>query len=175
MKNQMKMSALIIALITMFGISANAQQLTKQQVLDAWDGMTSMVVGTAKAMPAENYSWVPADGMKSFGLLVSHHVQGNYGFAPRIFGTSPLASKIEWDENNKDQVVKALEDSFAFMRNAMSQMSQEDLSEEIDVFGSKQTRTKAILILTSHVQREHGKAITYMRIKGIAPAATQSW
>lgn len=61
------------------------------------------------------------------------------------------------------------------MKKAIAGMSQEDLSKEVEVFGTKQTRMRAVLMLTSHLQREHGKAITYVRIKGSAPAGSGGW
>ncbi len=175
MKKQMKTYAMAIALITMLSMNANAQQVTKKQLVDAWEAMTAMVIGTAKAMPAENFTWTPVKGLANFGTLVSHQAQANYGFAPRIFGVPGLTENIEWDEKKKDEVVKVLEDSFEFVKKAIDGMSQADLDKEVEVFGTKQSRMRAVLILTSHLQREHGKAITYVRIKGNAPAGSGGW
>lgn len=171
----MKTCAIAIALIAMLGVKANAQQVTKQQLVDAWEGMTTMVIGTTKAMPAENFTWTPAEGLANFGTLVSHQAQANYGFAPRIFGVPGLEGDLEWDEKKKYEVVKVLEDSFDFVKKAIAGMSQADLEKEVEVFGTKQSRLRAVLILTSHLQREHGKAITYVRIKGNAPAGSGGW
>lgn len=157
------------------GMNVKAQQVTKAQLVKAWDDMTAMVVGTAKAMPAEHYGWTPAEGIGYFGKLVSHQIQANYGFAPAIFGLEKPENAPSWDDEVKDDVVKTMEASFKYIKDGISKMTQANLDEQVEVFGKTTSRLRAILILTSHLQREHGKAITYVRIKGVAPAGSGGW
>ncbi|GEM_PF-3879424 len=56
MKRLKKIAAVAVLLMFATVVKANAQQVTKAQLSKAWDDMTAMVVGTAKAMPAEHYS-----------------------------------------------------------------------------------------------------------------------
>ncbi len=44
----------------------------------------------AEAMPAEKYTWRPAEGVRSVGEVFTHITTGNYGIA-RAFGTAPPA------------------------------------------------------------------------------------
>ncbi len=175
MKRLKKIAAVAVLLMFATVVKANAQQVTKAQLSKAWDDMTAMVVGTAKAMPAEHYSWTPAEGIAYFGKLVSHQIQANYGFAPAIFGLEKPANSPVWDDEVKDDVVKTMEASFKYIKDGINEMTQADLDEQVEVFGNTTSRLRAILILTSHLQREHGKAITYVRIKGIAPAGSGGW
>lgn len=175
MKRLKKITALSAVLLFAMVINASAQQVTKAQLSKAWDDMTAMVVGTAKVMPAEHYSWTPAEGIAYFGKLVSHQIQANYGFAPAIFGLEKPANPPTWDDEVKEDVVKTMEASFKYIKDGIDKMTQADLDEQVEVFGNTTSRLRAILILTSHLQREHGKAITYVRIKGVAPAGSGGW
>src|SRR6266403_4582296 len=44
----------------------------------------------AEAMPAEKYTWRPAEGVRSVGEVFTHIMVANYGIA-RAFGTAPPA------------------------------------------------------------------------------------
>ncbi len=175
MKRLRKIGVLAVLLMLVLGMNVKAQQVTKAQLSKAWDDMTAMVVGTAKAMPAEHYGWSPAEGIAYFGRLVSHQIQANYGFAPAIFGLEKPANPPAWDDEVKDDVVKTMEASFKYIKDGIDKMTQADLDEQVEVFGNTTSRLRAVLILTAHLQREHGKAITYVRIKGVAPAGSGGW
>jgi hypothetical protein len=44
----------------------------------------------AEAMPAEKYTWRPAEGVRSVGEVLTHITAANYGIA-RALGTAPSA------------------------------------------------------------------------------------
>lgn len=175
MKKFRKISVIGVVLLCVLGMNAKAQQVTKAELVKAWDDMTAMVVGTAKAMPSEHYGWAPAEGVSYFGKLVSHQIQANYGFAPDIFGLPKPENSPSWDDEVKDDIVKTMEASFKYIKDGIAKMTQANLDEQVEVFGNTSSRLRAILLLTSHLQREHGKAITYVRIKGVAPAGSGGW
>src|SRR6266478_6540849 len=68
----------------------------------------------AEAMPAEKYTWRPAEGVRSVGEVFTHITAANYGIA-RALGTAPPAGldfkAIIGLSNDKPKVVQALKDS----------------------------------------------------------------
>lgn len=76
-------------------------------------------------------------------------------------------------------MIRYLEASFAHMRSGLVTLSDEDLQETVPwgpTSNRRQvTRLMAILIITGHLQSEHGKTMIYLREKGITPAPAGGW
>src|SRR5258705_13778073 len=75
----------------------------------------------AEAMPAEKYTWRPAEGVRSVGEVFTHITGANYGVA-RALGTAlpngvdPKA--IQALSADKPKVLQALKESFTHLRSA---------------------------------------------------------
>lgn len=163
----MKSLTLLIFLIA----SVNAQ-ISPNQAIEAWDRMSEMVVGSVKKMPAEHFSFSPIEPLASFAKLVNHTTGANYLFAATVKLERP---KVSNDAVDKKTVVRNLEQSFAFIRTGLKNLSQDELNETIKWFGRDMTRLNAILTMTDHLQREYGKMITYLRLKKTAPGRSAGW
>lgn len=164
---------LAAVMLSLFAASTRAQAVKQQDLASAWDTMTNMFVTTAKAMPAENFTYQPTAEIATFGGLVGHTVHANYMFGSTV--NAPKVPRPEFDEASKDEVVKNLEASFKYIKDAINKLKDENMNDEIDWFGSKMSRLKAILTMTDHIEREYGKVITYTRLKGVTPAAGRGW
>ncbi|MDT7830893.1 DinB family protein [Flavobacteriaceae bacterium S356] len=164
------------SLLFLFVLAVNLTfaQVKPSQALKAWDNMSAMVIGTAEAMPANYYSFKPTKELRSFADQIGHTSGANYLFASVVKLTAPKPSPIS-GKKDKTNVVKDLKASFEFIKSGMKKLTQQDLNEEIKFFGSTMSRLQAILIMTSHLQREHGKTTIYTRLKNIAPAKSGGW
>ncbi len=159
----------------------NAQAITPKDIIDSWDVMTTMVVESAKQMPAQHYQFTPGDPIRNFANQINHTTASNIGFAASVKAGQPdfAIPDRRNPPQDKETVVDILEKSFKYFRSGLEKLSQSDL-DEIVAWGhpsnpKKITRLKAILIVTSHLQREHGKTMMYLRAKGIKPAQAGSW
>ena len=158
-----------------------SQAISIEDAIKAWDSMTKMVVESAKLMPAEDYSFTPGDPLRSFANQLNHTTSSNIGFAQSVKAGRPsfkLPSRKN-PPNDKATVVDLLEKSFWHFRGGLEKLTTADLSETVP-WGragnqTQISRLKAILIVTSHLQREHGKTMMYLRAKGIQPAPAGSW
>ncbi len=163
------------------GYVSRAQAITPKDLLDSWDIMTNMVVESAKLMPSEHYSFTPGDPLRNFANQLNHTTASNIGFAKSVNAGPPNFSIPDRSNPPQDKVavIDILEKSFAYFRGGLETLSQEDLEETVQwghPSNPKQiTRLKAVLIVMSHLQREHGKTIMYLRTKGIQPAQSGSW
>lgn len=171
MKN-FRITALLAVMFCLIAPNLQAQ-IKKQDLANAWDNMTSMFVTTTKSMPAKYFSENPTDEIATFGGLVGHTIGANFLFGPTV--DAPKVDRPTFDDSNKEEVVKNLEASFKYIKEAIDQLSDDDFGDEIEWFGSKMTRLKAILTMTDHVEREYGKVITYVRLKGVKPAPGRGW
>lgn len=182
MKNNMIGLSLMLLLAVACGPAQNQASaetksidtpISQAQVLAAWNRMADMVIGTTKKMPAENFTYAPTEQLAPYGSLVNHTAGANYLFSATVKQEKPESGEI--DTSNKEAVIQNLEASFQFIREGIQKLTNQDLNEEIEWFGSKMSRLNAILTMTDHLQREHGKNITYLRLKGIAPERSAGW
>ena len=58
-------------------------------MIDSWDVVTKMVVESAKAMPAEHYSFSPGDPLRNFANQLNHTTASNIGFAASVKAGAP--------------------------------------------------------------------------------------
>ena len=153
-------------------ISVNAQGISQKNLLEAWERMESMYVGSVEKMPAEYFDFSPIEPLATFAKLANHTTGANYLFASTVKLERP---NEKTDATDKASVVKNLKKSFAFIKDGIKKMSDKDLAEEIEWFGRKMSRLNAILTMTDHLMREQGKVITYLRLKKTAPARSSGW
>ncbi len=171
---RLKRKKCLTALCCLFLGNALFSQIAPKTIAKAWDNMTTMVVETAKAMPPENYGFKPTEELRDFAEQIGHTTGANYLFASVVKLNAPDPMPTS-ETKEKDQVVKELKASFAFIKGGIQKLTADDLNEEIEFFGSKMSRLQAILIMTSHLQREQGKTTIYTRLKGIAPGGSSGW
>jgi uncharacterized damage-inducible protein DinB len=130
----------------------------------------------AGAMPAEKYSWRPAEGVRSVGEVYTHIVAANYGIA-RALGTAPPAGldfkSITAMSNDKPKVIQALKDSFAHFRGAISAISDANLDKPQKMFGQQTTVRGSFIMITGHTGEHLGQSIAYARTNGIVPPWTE--
>ena len=130
----------------------------------------------AEAVPAEKYSWRPAEGVRSIGEVYAHIAAANYGIA-RALGT-PLPAGIDPKTINaaagdKAKTIQTLKDSFAHFRAAILAIKDADLNNAQKMFGQDTTVRGAFIMVTGHFGEHLGQSIAYARQNGIVPPWTE--
>lgn len=130
----------------------------------------------AGAIPAEKYTWRPADGVRSIGEVYMHVVAANYGIAnalgtPIPAGVDPKA--LIASASDKAKVVQGLKDSFAHMREAVLAIKDSDLDKTQKMFNRQTTIHGAFIMITGHYGEHLGQSIAYARQIGIVPPWTE--
>jgi uncharacterized damage-inducible protein DinB len=130
----------------------------------------------AEAVPAEKYSWRPAEGVRSIGEVYAHIVAANYGLS-RALGTQPPAGfdpkAITAAANDKPKIVQALKDSFAHFRQAIVALSDADADKPQKMFGQQTTQRGSFIMITGHTGEHLGQSIAYARANGVIPPWTE--
>jgi hypothetical protein len=141
------------------------------------DEMEPHVMALAKAIPEEKYSWAPGPGVRTFRAVFLHIAYGNR-LMLRVAGGTPgntLGPDIEKqlkDEQlplTKEQVLKALTDSFAEVRKTFVEARAAGLGRSMDFFGRAATQRGILISLDSHIGEHLGQLIAYSRMNGIVP------
>jgi hypothetical protein len=117
---------------------------------------------SADAMPAEKYGYRLTDGQMTFGEWLIHSAQRNYADCAILKSeTAQTVAALK----TKDEVSKALKDSFAYCAAAVEQ------ADEAKILASPQM-TNAFLHITIHNNEVYGNIVGYLRSSGIIPPST---
>jgi uncharacterized damage-inducible protein DinB len=135
----------------------------------------SEIVGAAEAMPAEKYNFAPTNGnfqgVRTFASQVKHLAQANYHLFGQI-GPKPTADlKAIGNLTTKDEIVKALKDSYAFGQQAIDTITAENAFTVKDAHGT--TRAGMATYALVHANDHYGQMVEYLRMNGIIPPASR--
>ena len=150
-------------------------------------------MGVAKAMPAEKYGFAPSaaifvpsqksdylspnnQGVRTFGQMVAHVAQANYFFASQVSGQKPdVDVKAIASMKDNDQIVAAVEGSFAFAHKAMATLTAQNAFEGVTFkpLGPDATRASVAGFLVAHGFDHYGQLAEYLRMNGIIPPASE--
>ena len=139
----------------------------KQQL----DDVQKKALDLAEAVPAEKYSWRPAEGVRSFSEVFVHIAGGNY-FLPTFAGVNPPAGfsrDAEKTVTEKAKVIELMKQSFDHVRAAFDKLPDAEMEKTVDFFGSKMTLRGIYLSCVGHVNEHLGQSIAYARMNAIVP------
>lgn len=145
-------------------------------------------VGLAKAMPADKYAFAPSaaifvpaqktdylspnnQGVRSFGQMVAHVAQANYFYGGLLSGLkADVDVKAIGALKDKDQIVAALEKSFAFVHQAIGTLTAQNAFESV-----RGTQTRASLAggVIAHGFDHYGQLAEYLRMNAVIPPASE--
>ena len=158
---------------------APAQTITS--VLDAHLSVVEGdVVGAAEAMPEDKYIFAPSagefKGVRTFAEQVKHIAAANNNFANAILGQKPAADESGPDAlKTKEQIVRYLKDSFAFLHKAFATITAENATTPLIGANGKPrsgpfgNRLGLALIGCWHPMDHYGQMVEYLRMNGIVP------
>ena len=136
----------------------------------------------AEAMPDDKYSFAPSTGefkgVRTFAQQVKHVAASNYFFGSGVLGEKTPAEA--GGENGPDtlktkaEIVKFLNDSFAYLQKALSSVTAQNQMDQIDSpFGRKVSRLSLASFAIAHPMDHYGQMVVYLRINGIVPPASR--
>ena len=139
-------------------------------------------VSAADAMPEDKYSFAPTNGefkgVRTFAQQVKHVAAVNYVFGSAILGEK---SPVEGGENGPDsvktkaEVIKFLNDSFAYLNKALASISDKNQLDQLSLFDGqmKAARLSVGAFSTAHPFDHYGQMVEYLRMNGIVPPASR--
>ncbi len=161
-----------VALMFTAGLTPSYGGTFKDEALATLATLEKKVVSLAEAVPAEKYTWRPAEGVRSFSEVFLHIAAANYGI-PRVIGTPPPEGfqfrgydKLTTD---KAEVLKKLKASFAHARKAVEALDPADADKPVKMFGSDTTVRGVCLRMIEHLGEHLGQSIAYARMNGVVP------
>ena len=149
----------------------------RKQFLADLDTMQSKFVALAQAFPADKYAWRPAPGVRSVGEAFMHVASEFYVYAPLAYGAqrSPVIprgqdsfKKFE-SMSSKDDVLKYLQDGFAYAKQQINGMDASQLTGSRKLFGGDHNIVETSFAMTDDLHEHLGQLIAYARMNGVTP------
>ena len=118
-------------------------------------------MAAAEAMPADKYGFVPTNGefkrVRTFGQQITHIAEAQYYFFAG-FGIKPTIDPKTLDKlTSKDEIVKAVKDSYAFAQQAMETITAENAFEKIAEVDGTDTRASIAAFGLAHTNDHYGQ------------------
>jgi len=128
-------------------------------------------IAAVEAMPADKFSFKPSADQITFGHLVAHMVEANYGLCSGAAAVPAPTVKEVKDTDAKDDLVAALKASFDFCSDALSKMDDSKLGETTTggPDGQQLSRARFALGIASNWADHYAEAAMYLRLNGILP------
>lgn len=129
-------------------------------------------VRLAETIPADKYTWRPAPGVRSVSEVLLHVAGSNFNL-PRTLGVAPKEGMLGTDywtsTTDKTTIVRALKESFAFLRSGIEKLTPADAEKTMPFFDGENTFRGILYFFTRHTGEHTGQLIAYARMNGIVP------
>jgi uncharacterized damage-inducible protein DinB len=154
--------------------TAPSYDMKAQSVFDL-QALQKKFTDLAGAIPAEKYTWRPAEGVRSFSELFLHVSAANYGI-PNLMGVPMPAGfdgkTFEKSTTDKAKIIEQLNKSFASAIASVQAMSNADFAKAEKKLGPDANDGDVVYILVTHAHEHLGQSIAYARQNGVIPPWT---
>lgn len=140
----------------------------RDEFLGDLDEVQKKIVDLATAVPADKYSWRPADGVRSVSEVFTHIAGGNYYLAT-FLGVQPPAEMPKEIEKitEKKKVLAELQKSFDHVRSIVK--NDADFERTVKLYGNDTSRRNVYMMMLNHLHEHLGQSVAYARMNGIVP------
>jgi uncharacterized damage-inducible protein DinB len=136
------------------------------------------LVSLAEAMPQEDYSWRPMEGVRSVGDVFIHVAADNW-YGPALMGieappetgvTTEDATVRAYQERDlsKEEIVAEMKASFLHILEAMDAAAPQ-AGEEVSLRGNVMTQADLWVRLVVHMHEHLGQSVAYARSLDVVP------
>jgi uncharacterized damage-inducible protein DinB len=163
--------AVLLALgVPLFAASSFNSSEWKADFAKHWAKSKDLTMEVAQAMPADGYSYIPPSDVKpverTFGGLMKHIGQANTNYFGRVAGMAPPKAP---EGEDKDTVIKYLNDSYDFCAKALDAISDEQLDKMVGQGDRALPGRDALWSAFTHTAHTRGQAEVYLRLKNVKP------
>jgi uncharacterized damage-inducible protein DinB len=140
---------------------------------DIYNLAKNNIIKSAEKMPEENYSFKPTPEVRSYGQILGHIADAQYLFCSAAMGETNPAPGIEKSKTSKADLVKALNDAFAYCDKTYNGMTDAHAGDMVKFFGRDRAKLTVLVFNNSHDFEHYGNLVTYLRIKGLVPPSSE--
>jgi uncharacterized damage-inducible protein DinB len=156
------------------GISVGQTANLNAELLKDWTEQKALMMKTAAAMPEEKFPYKSTAPQRDFGQQILHVAGGNIAYL-RFFGGKAPAPALNRTATSKDEILKALADSYDYGEALIREQTDQSMLQIIQTnqFLGPSSRARVIYFLIGHTWDIYGQMVVYLRLNGIIPPASQ--
>jgi uncharacterized damage-inducible protein DinB len=157
-----------LALTPCFGQSAN---LASSKAF--YDQIKGLVLKSADKLAPEKYSYRPVETVRTYGELLAHIADANFGICGTAKDGKFAPKGIEKSAKTKADIVKGLTEAFAFCDSVYAGLTDANATANVPWFGQQRTKLSILDFNVAHSFEHYGNLVTYMRINGVVPPSSE--
>jgi hypothetical protein len=141
-------------------------------------GFKNNFTQAAAKMSEADYSFKPGSTpeARTYAQVIAHIAQAQFGQCSGLKGVpNPMQGKnLEQELKTKDEVTKALAESFALCDDLFAQVTDANATEMVKAGPNEVTRAAALYGVLVNGNEMYGTAAVYLRSKNIVPPSTEN-
>jgi len=143
-------------------------------VQEMFNRQSKFITAAVDEMPADKFGYRPTPDQWTFGKIVAHVTQANY-FVCSMISDNPMPKDLKVSVTDpKDKLQPALQSSFDFCSQAVTNLQDSKLGDTITFFGGRKTpRARAVLELVADLADHYSQMASYLRLNGMLPPSAQ--
>ncbi|MCF8713718.1 DinB family protein [Joostella atrarenae] len=161
---------IVFALVT---YSINAQQGSVAAFNEKWENSKNYLLEIAQSMPEHNYGYKPTEREMSFKEQLIH-IRQNMDWLGKTYFDADI-TKVETENINKEELIKAITESFDAVKIAVIEVPDDKLEEKVDFFKGEKSKLQILNLLQDHVTHHRGQLIVYLNLNNIKPPKYVGW
>jgi hypothetical protein len=166
--------AVMMAAASACALAQDASNPVVTSAKEIFQRQSSYMAAAAEQMPADKYGYHPTPDQWTYGKIVSHVIQANFGVCGMLSGDGPGTGPAVTDTTPKDQLVPILKQSFETCQKALDGLQDSGLGETITYFrGVKKPRARALIELTDDLEDHYSQMASYLRMNGMLPPSVK--
>ena len=143
--------------------------------------LEQQLMGVGDAMPAEHYGFKPTIDVRSFGEQLRHVAAVQWFIGAALMNREPPVDVGDGDSGptsmtGKAEILAYVAASFAYLREAIRGMSNDDALETIPhPFDSQITMERMTIVggYASHGWEHYGQMVVYLRLNEVVPPSSR--
>lgn len=153
-----------------------ATQQLRQELRAAWVRSEKMTLTNVEQMPPESFTFKYTDEAMTFSEQWRHCVIYTCGQLAGETGIENPYRKVKLPyQMPKERIIEELQKMYSIVRNAIEELSAEDLLAECVFAGETIPVWRLFYALENHIIHHRGQCIVYLRLNGVTPKGFYGW
>ena len=170
----LKRTLLTAAALSLSPPALSAQSPIRDSLKGLFDITRTNIMATARELSPELYAYQPTDEVRTTGQILAHIADAQYMFCSTAAGErSPATESVEQTRTQKEQIVEALEQSFAYCERVFAGTTDAQGGRSVTLMGMPTTAFGTLAFNSAHNYEHYGNLVTYMRLNGIVPPSSR--
>jgi uncharacterized damage-inducible protein DinB len=133
-------------------------------------------VQLAEAIPEDDYSWKPSEGVRTTAAVAVHVLSACY-FIPSTMGAKipdGITRDLESTLTDKTEIIKRLKESMESASDFLKSYDTANFDKMVKTPFGEFSQRMMILILNNHIHEHLGQLIAYARSNNVTPPWSQT-